>query len=254
MTLPAPFRWDGPHVAADLPGGHVLFSTRRGGVSGGPYASLNLGRRTGDDPAAVDRNRDRLAEQVGVPWSAIAFGRQVHGAEVEHVTGPPADEVPGPRADREVREVDGQVTAAHGVAALVFTADCLPIALVADGAVASLHGGWRGLADGIVAAGVRALRDAGARGPIAAALGPSARGCCYEVGEEVHVRFAGHDARVGARNLALDVVAADQLRAAGVEAVHDTGLCTMCAVGELFFSHRRDHGVTGRQAGVAWRA
>ena len=75
-----------------------------------------------------------------------------------------------------------------------------------------------------------ALRELGADGEaVAAALGPSARGCCYEVGEEVHARFAGHDARVGERDLALDVVAADQLRAAGVDAVHDTGLCTMCA-------------------------
>ncbi|MGZ8649882.1 MAG: laccase domain-containing protein, partial [Solirubrobacteraceae bacterium] len=77
---------------------------------------------------------------------------------------------------------------------------------------------------------------------------------CYEVGEEVHARFAGYDARVGERNLDLAAVARAQLAAAGVEAVHDVGLCTMCAGDDLFFSHRRDGGVTGRQAGVVWRA
>jgi YfiH family protein len=135
----------------------------------------------------------------------------------------------------------------------VFTADCLPIALIADGAVAAIHGGWRGLADGIVAHGVEALDELNARGRIQAALGPSARGCCYEVGEEVHARFAGYGARRDGNRLALEAVARAQLEAAGVDEIHDTGLCTMCGDPALFFSHRRDAGVTGRQAGVVWR-
>jgi polyphenol oxidase len=134
---------------------------------------------------------------------------------------------------------------------VVFVADCLPVMLVAEGAVAALHGGWRGLAAGIVDEGVRALREVGGTGPITAALGPSARGCCYEVGEEVHAHFPG--ARVGERNLDLARVAREQLAAAGVETVHDTGLCTMCSDPGLFFSHRRDGGVTGRQGGVVVR-
>jgi len=222
-----------------------LFTTRRGGVSQGPFAALNLGRLTDDQPAHVDRNRDLVAGQVGLPWARFAFGRQVHEATVRRVGG-------GRVTQGETE--DGQATAQRDVATLVFTADCLAVGLVARDGVAMLHGGWRGLAAGIVAEGVRALRDAGADGPIEAALGPAARGCCYEVGEEVQARFVAHDARRGERNLALDVVATDQLRAAGVDVVHDTGLCTMCAPAELFFSHRRDHGVTGRQAGVAWRA
>jgi YfiH family protein len=246
VTLPAPFTWAGPHVAAALPGGRVLFTTRRGGVSEGPFASLNLGRLTDDAPEAVDRNRARVGDAVGLPWGRFAFGRQVHGAAVRRDRGD------GPPAQGE--EEDGQVTARDDVAPIVFTADCLPVALVAPGAVGMLHGGWRGLAGGIVAEGVAALRELAGDVPVAAALGPSARGCCYEVGEEVHAHFDGHDARVGERNLALDVVATDQLRAAGVAEVHDTGLCTMCAGDELFFSHRRDRGVTGRQGGVAWRA
>ena len=143
---------------------------------------------------------------------------------------------------------------------MVLTADCLPIAVVgrgADGrdrgAVAMLHAGWRGLAAGIVAEGVRALRELGADGPLAAAIGPGAGACCYEVGEEVHEVFANHGERVRhGRNLDLKAIARDQLERAGVQTVHDVELCTICSNEALFFSHRRDRGVTGRQAGLVW--
>jgi YfiH family protein len=245
--LPPPFRWEGGHVLAELPGGRVLFSTRRGGVSSGPFASLNLGRLTADDDANVDANRERLAAIVGLPRRRFLYGRQVHGARVRRAMEPPS-------SARPASEEDGQATALRDAPTLVFTADCLPVALVADGAVAALHGGWRGLADGILAEGVAALREVGGTGPIVAALGPAARGCCYEVGEDVHARFAAYGARRREKRLALEVVASAQLEAAGVEEVLDTGLCTMCADPALFFSHRRDGGVTGRQAGVVWRA
>jgi YfiH family protein len=243
-ALPAPFRWEGEHVAADLPGGRVLFTTRRGGVSTGPYASLNVGRLTDDDPANVDANRDRLAAAVGLPRERFLFGKQVHGATVHRAT----------RFDRPVTEEDGQATALPDAAALVFVADCFPVLLTAEHAVAALHCGWRPLAGGIVAEGVAALRELGADGPVTAAIGPGARGCCYEVGDEVHAAFTGiPGARAGAHNLDLPAIARHQLEAAGVDTIHDTGLCTMCGIG-LFFSHRRDGGVTGRQAGVVWRS
>jgi polyphenol oxidase len=239
-----PFRWEGEHLVADLPGGRALFSTRRGGVSPAPYDSLNLGRLTDDDPAHVDANRERLAAAVGLPRERFLFGKQVHGATVHRATG----------FDRPVSEEDGQATALRDAAALVFVADCLPIALTADAAVAALHCGRRPLAAGIVAEGVAALRELGADGEITAAIGPGARGCCYEVGEEVHAEFAGiPGARVGERNLDLPAVARHELGRAGVEEVHDLGLCTICRP-DLFFSHRADGGVTGRQAGVVWRA
>lgn len=245
--LPAPFRWADGHVRAELPGARVLFSSRRGGVSTGPFASLNLGRLTDDSGANVDENRARLARAVGVPRERFLYGRQVHGARVRRATEPP-----GPA--RPHAEEDGQATALPETAALVFVADCLPVLLAAEGAVAAIHGGWRGLAGGILAEGIRALRELGAEGPVAAAIGPGAGGCCYEVGEEVHAQFAGYGARVGERNLDLKRIARAQLEAAGVAAVHDAGLCTMCADPSLFYSHRRDRGVTGRQAGVVWRA
>jgi copper oxidase (laccase) domain-containing protein len=104
-----------------------------------------------------------------------------------------------------------------------------------------------------VAEGVRAIRELGVAGPLEAAIGPGAGGCCYEVGEEVHRAFAGYgdDVRRG-RNLDLKAVAREELLRAGVPAVHDVGLCTICSDETLFFSHRRDHGITGRQAGLAW--
>jgi YfiH family protein len=246
-SLPAPFRWEGDHIAAELPSGKVLFSTRRGGVSTGGFASLNLGRLTDDRSADVDANRRLLAESVGMPRERFLYGRQVHGARVRRATEPPGPE-------RPVADEDGQATALADAAALVFVADCLPVALIADGAVAALHGGWRGLARGVLGEGVAALRELGARGEIQAVLGPSARGCCYEVGEEVHANFAAYGARQGERNLDLALVARAQLDAAGVRAVCDTELCTLCSDPSLFFSHRRDGGTTGRQAGVVWRA
>ncbi len=248
--LPPPFRWEGEHIAAELPGARALFTSRHGGVSPAPFASLNLGRLTDDAGTNVDANRERLAAAVGLPRERFLYGRQVHGARVRR-----ASEPPGP--ERPAADEDGQATALRDVAALVFAADCLPIVLAAGGAVAALHGGWGGLAGGIVAEGVLALREVGGEGPVSAAIGPCARGCCYEVGEDRFEHFADvPDARKGSDTfLALDLptVAAAKLADAGVVEVHDVGLCTMCR-SDLFFSHRADGGVTGRQAGVVWRS
>jgi copper oxidase (laccase) domain-containing protein len=132
-------------------------------------------------------------------------------------------------------------------------ADCLPIAIAGEGAVVMIHAGWRGLAAGIVGAGVARLHELGVRGPLSAAIGPGAGPCCYEVGEEVHAAFADHGPSVRCgRNLDLKAIAARELELAGVELVHDVGLCTICSDPSLFFSHRRDRGVTGRQAGLVW--
>jgi YfiH family protein len=246
VTLPAPFRWEGEHVAIALPGARALFTTRRGGVSSGPYSSLNLGLWTEDSPACVGENRDRVAMLVGIERGRFAQGRQVHGVVVRRVVSPPSG---------DPVESDGQATALEGVAPVVLVADCLPIAIAGEGAVAMLHAGWRGLAGGVIAEGVRALRELGATGPLAAAIGPGAGVCCYEVGEEVHAEFAafGPGVRSG-RNLDLKAIARSQLEGAAIEEVHDTGLCTLCSDPRLFFSHRRDSGVTGRQAGVVWLA
>jgi hypothetical protein len=200
----------------------------------------------------VAANRAALAALTGHPASAFAFGAQVHGASVARVL-----ESPGAGWERGTPaapiEADGQASARPGVPLVVITADCLPVALMGTRAVASLHAGWRGLAGGIVQAGVGALRELGEDGPLQAAIGPGARVCCYEVGEEVHDRFAaqGGPIREG-RRLDLPAFAARTLRGAGVTDVHDCRLCTICDP-ERFFSHRRD-GPTGRQCGVVWRS
>ena len=251
LSLPEPFYVRGEHLAIDLPGAHALFTTRRGGFSEGPYASLTLGRLTDDRPEDVQRNRARLLEEVGVRTAHI---RQVHGTHVRRITVLPADGVaPLPDEGVELPEADGLATPLREVAPMVMTADCLPIALAGDGAVAMLHAGWRGLAAGIVSEGVRAVRELGAGGPLEAAIGPGAGLCCYEVGEQVHEVFAEHGERVRrGRNLDLKAIARAELERAGVRTVHDIGLCTICSDPSLFFSHRRDRGVTGRQAGIAW--
>jgi YfiH family protein len=239
MTAPATVLDE--RLVLDLPGARAAFTTRHGGVSGGPYRSLNLGRLTDDDPSAVARNRELLASRLGMPLAMI---RQVHGTDVRRVTEPTG---PGEPLD----EVDGQATAVPGVAPIVLVADCLPIAIAGHGAAAILHAGWRGLAGGIIDTGVATVRELGAREPLEAVIGPGAGPCCYEVGDEVHARFAGYSPIASSgRNLDMKAIARAQLERAGVQAVTDLGLCTICD--EDFFSHRRDRGVTGRQAGVVW--
>lgn len=222
-------------IDLELPGARVRFTTRAGGVSEGPYASLNLGRWTDDDPAAVAENRRRAADDT-----PIAFARQVHGTDVVPLDAPPSPD--------GIEEADGVVTRVHGVAAMVLTADCVPVALASPDAVAMVHAGWKGLSGGVLEAGIDALRT---DGPVHAAIGPAAGACCYEVGPEVAERFPGW--AVNGRLLDLKGVAAARLRAAGVAHVTDVGRCTMCEPG-VFFSHRRSGGVTGRQGGFAWRS
>ncbi|MFI5027885.1 MAG: polyphenol oxidase family protein [Solirubrobacterales bacterium] len=235
-------RW----LEASLPGARVAFSTRLGGASASPFDSLNLGILTEDAPAAVLENRHRLTAALGLRADQVAIAHQVHGAELLTHAGP---QRPGPFAEAgaaEPLEADGHVTAVPGLAPLVFVADCLPVALAGPGGVAMLHCGWRGLASGIVARGVEAV------GATDAAIGPGIGACCYEVDEEVLGAFAGlGDGVASGRMLDLSEAAQRLLSEAGVERIESAGLCTSCEH-ELFFSHRRDAGRTGRQAGLAW--
>jgi YfiH family protein len=242
MQPPAPFYELAGHLAIELPGARAVFTTRRGGGSSGRYASLNLGFSTDDDPDSAARNRATLLASLGAPPAAFMY--QTHSAKVRVLERPA-------QASERVR-VDGQATALAGIAPAALGADCLPIAIAGGGAVAVVHAGWRGLEGGVIAAGVRAVRDLAGddSAELGAAIGPGAGPCCYEVGPELHSRFAGYEVARG-DNLDLKAIAAVQLEQAGVAGIHDLGLCTICAP-SLFFSHRRDAGVTGRQAGLAW--
>lgn len=232
-------RW----LEAELPGAKAAFSTRLGGASEGAFGSLNLGMRTDDDPACVRANRIRLAANLEIEPTEILIGHQVHGAELHwHEEA----QKPSPFADLlPAADADAQATGAPGLAPLVQVADCLPVALAGDGGVAMAHGGWRGLAAGVIA---RAAERVNAR---AAAIGPGIGPCCYEVGEEVLGEFEEIDGAADGRMLDLVAVARAQLAAAGVEEVASADLCTSCNP-DLFFSHRRDDGKTGRQAGLIW--
>jgi YfiH family protein len=239
-------RW----LRAELDGAKAAFSTRLGGVSKPPFASLNLGLLTNDDEESVLENRRRLAVALGFRPEQVTFARQVHGTALAlHESASFACSLSWDGNEKEqanVPEVDGHVLTQPGGAALVFVADCLPVALAGPRGVAIVHAGWRGLAGGILAAGAEAV------GATSAAIGPGIGPCCYEVGEEVLEAFSGlGEGIAGGRMLDLAEVARRQLAAAGVERVESAGLCTSCEE-KLFFSHRRDEGRTGRQGGLAW--
>lgn len=239
-------RW----LEADLDGARAAFSTRLGGVSEAPFDSLNLGLLTEDDEEAVSENRQRLAAVLDLDPGQVVFARQVHGTElIEHpgefscsfsVSDNKKEQTKAPP------EADGHVVRSPGLAPLVFVADCLPVALSGPQGVAMVHAGWRGLAGGILAAGAEAVEAT------SAAIGPGIGPCCYEVGDEVLGAFdeLGEGIAAG-RMFDLPEVARRLLARAGVETVESAGLCTSCEE-ELFFSHRRDQGRTGRQAGLAW--
>ena len=234
-------------IRVSLPGGEVVFSTRQGGVSEGPYQSLNLGILTDDDQELVAQNRARLASSAGVAPDAVAMGWQVHGVDLQEWSAPPSAggyAQPG----EALEKVDGHVTSAPGVALLVLVADCLPVALVSPSRVAMLHCGWRGLAGGIVERAIERFDDQ----PVAV-IGPGIGPCHYEVGHEVLEAFADLNGVAAGRMLDLKAVAAAKLRAGGVSDVRDVDRCTYCEP-DVFFSHRRDNGVTGRQGGMVWRA
>lgn len=220
------------------------FTTRDGGTSLGPFASLNLGGAVGDDPARVAENWRRLAGATGLAFARV---RQVHGARVVDAEHPSAP----------VEEADAVVSRRPGLAAAVSVADCVPI-LIADpdgGRVAAVHAGWRGTVARIAAAAVERLVEAGAaRDRLLAAIGPSIGPCCYEVSPDLAARFRAELGEEVVRegptpHLDLWEANAAVLRAAGVAAprVERLGLCTSCDAGR-FFSHRRDAGKTGRQA------
>lgn len=231
----------------DAPGRyHVAFSTRLGGVSEGPFESLNLGILTADDPESVVENRRRLCETAGADPKTATMAWQVHGPDVAKAE-PRGIVTPGTTFTR----CDGLWTDRPGQALMLLAADCLPVALARTNGtpgLAVLHVGWKGLLAGILEAGIGALGN----GPVAAAIGPGIGRCCYEVGEEVagpyRERF-GEEVLRG-RNLDLGAAAERVLRAAGVESVERQAHCTACEP-DLFFSHRRDRGITGRQGVVA---
>jgi polyphenol oxidase len=228
----APARW--PETAVirlALPGaGSALFTTRADG---------NLSTLRGPGHERGNRLRDGLCEELGL--RCLSAGRQVHGTTVQRVRAPGG----GSGQAGEI-QADGHATGLPGLGMMVLVADCLPVILGSEEAVAALHVGWRGLAAGVIEEGVGALRELGGL-QISAVIGPGAGVCCYEVGEEVHEAL-GFEHRRGS-HIDLKAIAGERLLRMGVD-VRDLGLCTICD--PRFFSHRREGERAGRQAGVAW--
>jgi len=245
--VPPLLRW-----AAAPTGISVAFTGRAGGVSEGAFSSLNLGALTADEPPRVAENRRRAVAAIGADGETATMAWQVHGADVREVVEEPASGRFLEPGAEPFPKSDGLVTSLAGRALTLLTADCLPVAIAAaDGSrLALLHAGWRGLEAGIVERGVDAVGL-----PAAAAVGPGAGPCCYEVGDDVAVplaaRFGQDVIRGGHADLWL--CAERALRSAGVDRVAVAAECTICNP-ERYFSHRRDRGVTGRQGVVGVRA
>lgn len=230
--------------ALALPGVAHAFFTREGGVSAGVYASLNGGRGSSDDPAAVAENRARMAAALGVTPERFATPYQVHSALAVETAAAWPDPATTPHAD-------AVVTRTRGLAVGVTVADCGPILLAdaAAGVVAAAHAGWKGALGGIIEATLERMEALGARrAATVAVLGPCIRQPSYEVGDEFVTRFAAADAgnarffapaaRAGHALFDLGGYIAQRLRAAGIGTVADLGLDTY-AEPSRFFSYRR---------------
>ncbi len=239
-------RWQGPEgiVAA--------FSGRQGGVSEGPFASLNLGLTTGDDRVVVRENRRRLCAAVGADPVRTVQNHQVHGA-VARV----AAVLPGGYLDPQgpLPQADALITREAELALVALSADCVPIVIAALGgsSLAVVHAGWKGLVAGVVEETIAAL----GAGAYAAAIGPCAGPLAYAVGGEVatqlHQRFGEATAQDGTADLA--ACAGVALINAGLspDAIEIAGICTITDA-DNFFSYRRDGAIKGQQGVIAYRA
>lgn len=225
-----------------------LITTRRGGVSRGVYASLNLGGHVGDDPLHVAENRRRVAVLVG---DEPVWLDQVHGTRVIDAADRMAADGPP--------EADGAFACRPGVVCSVMTADCLPVLLCdeAGTVVAAAHAGWRGLLAGVLEATIAAMRVPGMR--LMAFLGPAIGARAFEVGDEVRAAFvaASADAAMAFQPAArgkwladICLLARQRLAGQGVERVFGGDFCT-ASEADRFFSYRRD-GRTGRMASMIW--
>ena len=253
------------------------FSLRRGGSSAAPAQGLNLGFTLADSREAVEANRLRFFRALGVDRFALADLQQVHSARacratragggVAYISADPFAPAPTrlPAQASLKPEADTLVTDEAEVLLAIRTADCLPI-LVADSdrrAIAAVHAGWRGTLAGVAEAAIAAMGRAFRSSPpnLVAALGPSIRSCCYEVGPEVEEAFRNRwpgsetffQRRYPNARPMLDLAAANlaQLHRSGVPSsqIHVAEFCTACRT-DLFFSHRKEGARTGRMMSV----
>lgn len=226
-----------------------VVTTRAGGVSKGPYESFNLGDHVGDDLGAVEANRARLAEGIGLTPDRLVWMEQVHGRTVATVDGPQGE---------PLEATDAVVTKRAGLGLVVLTADCVPV-LLGDqvaGVVGAVHAGRVGARVGVVVEALKAMMALGAElEHIEVLLGPSVCGECYEVPADMrkdvekHLPGSASKSRKGTPALDLRAGLWNQLASAGVGKI---GLDPRCTFEEKeLFSHRRE-APTGRLASVIW--
>jgi polyphenol oxidase len=210
-------------------GAGIFFFTRLGGAPEPPYDSLNVSRKVGDDPEAVDENLSTIRRAMR--FRPAAWVRQVAGDSVVRVSEPGF-----------AGEADALVTAEMDLCLSVAVADCVPVALVGERDVGMVHSGWRGTLAGVSGKAARSLGG----DTVQAYIGPSIRRCCYEVSEELASEFASEfgDEVISGRHLSLQDAIRVDLQREGVE-VHDLGLCSGCR-SDLFYSHRKQGPLTGR--------
>ena len=218
-------------------GAKVWFFTRLGGVSEQPYDSLNVSVKVGDAEAAVTGNLRLIQEAMEGRTSA--WVRQVAGDGVVRVS-----------TAGFAGEADALVTDEMGFSLAVAVADCVPVALAGERSVGMVHSGWRGTLAGVAANAAREMGETGTR----AYIGPCIRGCCYEVSGDLARTFAGRfgEGVVSGRYLSLPAAIRTNLQEAGVEHVHDLGLCSGCRP-DLFYSHRKQGPLTGRNLAAVSR-
>ncbi|MFP5450655.1 MAG: polyphenol oxidase family protein [Thermoleophilia bacterium] len=239
-------------VAVDGPA-RAVFTTRRGGVSGGAWAALNLGADSGDRPEDVRANRELLAARLGVDPAAVTMAHQVHGADVLALDAPSHPGLFGGGL-RGWHPADALATTRVDLPVMVLGADCLPVLIWRRDlpGVAAAHAGWRGLVAGVLGSAIAAVGEPGAVG---VAIGPGIGPCCYEVSGEVRARFAATfgDGVIHGRTVDLAGSARRALLGAGVPggAIRTVEACTRCE-DRRYFSHRGSGGTCGRQAGIIW--
>jgi YfiH family protein len=246
MTISNSADWIVPDWPAPAQVGSLI-TTRRGGVSGGVFASLNLGDHVGDDPASVAANRAIVCRQID---ARPVWLKQVHGIRV----------VDAAACDRPLPpEADASFTRHSGVACAVLTADCLPVLLcdTQGQVVAAAHAGWRGLLAGVLEATVDAMETPGRE--LMVWLGPAIGPRAFEVGDDVRIAFVGADPgaakafrpAIGGKWLAdIYLLARQRLAWRDVDRVFGGDFCTVNE-NKRFFSYRRD-GQTGRMASLIW--
>ncbi len=248
-----------PDLEANCPV-RIFFTTRVGGVSAGPYDSLNFGKYTDDDPANIIINRKKVFAALDIDDPVMIFPRQVHGDAIACIR---AEDIAGSN-NITFEDTDAVITKLRHVILTTVHADCLPVYLAdtKNCVIGLAHAGWRGTRDSITEKTIdQMIGQLGAeRGHITAVIGPGVDYCCFDVGGEVYREFSKEFDYIdeysylkedGKYMLDLKSINSRQLSDAGITDIRVTGYCTCCE-GELFFSHRRDHGVTGRMgAGIS---